>query len=97
VVNHLGTFMVEEVDADAKTASLRVLRSGILMKDVEWHTIWPLDDKLRARFKDLFNSEEFQQFLSRRSSRNVPVAVGTILTDRPPHRSVRARLRIRLF
>jgi hypothetical protein len=27
----------------------------------------------------------------------VMVAVGTILTDRPPHRSVRARLRIRLF
>ena len=25
------------------------------------------------------------------------VAVGTILTDRPPHRSVRARLRIRLL
>jgi hypothetical protein len=26
-----------------------------------------------------------------------PVAVGTIITDRPPHRSVRARLRIRLL
>ena len=25
------------------------------------------------------------------------VAVGTIIADRPPHRSVRARLRIRLF
>jgi hypothetical protein len=72
VVNHLGTFIVEEIDADAKTASLRVLRSGILMKDVEWHTIWPLDDKLRARFKNLSNSEEFQQFLSRRSSQNTP-------------------------
>ncbi len=61
VVNHLGTFIVEEVDADAKTASLRVLRSGILMKHVEWQTLRPLDDKLRARFKDLFKSEEFQQ------------------------------------
>ena len=27
----------------------------------------------------------------------VTVAVGTIITDRPPHRSVRARLRIRLL
>ena len=32
-----------------------------------------------------------------RAELSVPVAVGTILTDRPPHRSVRARLRIRLF
>jgi hypothetical protein len=72
VVNHLGTFVVEEVDADAKTASLRVSRSGVLMKDVEWHTIWPLEEKLRARFNELSNSEEFQQFLSRRSSRDFP-------------------------
>jgi len=72
VVNHLGTFKVEEVDADAKTASLRVSPSGILMKDVEWHTIWPLDGTLRARFKELSNSEEFQQFLFRGSSHNVP-------------------------
>src|SRR5258705_12204056 len=27
----------------------------------------------------------------------ISVAVGTIITDRPPHRSVRARLRIRLL
>ncbi len=29
--------------------------------------------------------------------RRSTVAVGTIITDRPPHRSVRARLRIRLL
>lgn len=51
VVNHLGTFVVEEVDADANTASLRVLRSGLLMKDVEWRTICPLDDATRGLFK----------------------------------------------
>src|SRR5712664_544393 len=28
---------------------------------------------------------------------SLSVAVGTIITDRPPHRSVRARLRIRLL
>src|SRR5262249_23133727 len=30
-------------------------------------------------------------------TRTVPVAVGTTMTDRPPHGSVRARLRIRLL
>src|ERR1019366_5688028 len=34
---------------------------------------------------------------SRLGSGQHPVAVGTIITDRPPHRSVRARLRIRLL
>ena len=29
--------------------------------------------------------------------RSVPVAVGTTIADRPPHRSVQARLRIRLL
>src|ERR1035437_191021 len=29
-------------------------------------------------------------------SRRIPVAVGTTIADRPPHRTVRARLRIRL-
>ena len=29
--------------------------------------------------------------------RRITVAVGTTITDRPPHRSVRARLRIRLL
>jgi hypothetical protein len=28
---------------------------------------------------------------------DIVIAVGTAITDRPPHRSVRARLRIRLF
>jgi hypothetical protein len=32
-----------------------------------------------------------------RSRHEETVAVGTIITDRPPHRSVRARLRIRLL
>ena len=31
VLNHLGSFMVEEVDAELKTASLRALRSGVPM------------------------------------------------------------------
>lgn len=68
LLNHLGTFKVEEVDADAKTANLRVLRSGVLMKDVEWSTIWPLDDNTRAKLSDIFNSEEFRKLLSKRNS-----------------------------
>jgi hypothetical protein len=67
LLNHLGTFMVEEVDGDAKTASLRVLRSGVLMKDVGWSTIWPLDDKTRAVLRDIFNSQEFKELLSKRN------------------------------
>jgi hypothetical protein len=70
LLNHLGTFMVEEVDSDSKTASLRVLRSGVLMKDVEWRTIWPLDDNTRAVLTDIFNSQEFKQLLSKRNDRN---------------------------
>ena len=72
VENHLGTFIVEEVDAVMETASLRVLRSGILLKGVEWRTIGPLDNKLSARLGDIFNSEELQQLISRRISRNIP-------------------------
>jgi len=53
VTNHLGIFRVEDIDADAKTASLRVLRSGALMKDVEWSTIWPFDDEARQLFKQI--------------------------------------------
>jgi hypothetical protein len=70
LLNHLGTFKVEEVDPVAKTANLRVLRSGVLMKDVEWHTIWPLDDKTRAVLRDIFNSEKFQKLLPKRNSGN---------------------------
>lgn len=40
VTNYLGSFLVEGVDAEAKTAGLRVLRSGVLLNDVAWTTIW---------------------------------------------------------
>ena len=53
VLNHLGSFVVEEVDVEAKTANLRFLRSGVLMKDVEWRTIWPFDDEARDLFKEI--------------------------------------------
>jgi hypothetical protein len=36
------------------------------------------------------------QQIGRRSDNPIPVAVGTTIADRPPHRTVRARLRIRL-
>ncbi|WP_162601406.1 hypothetical protein [Occallatibacter savannae] len=65
LVNHLGTFMVEEVDCERKTASVRVRRSGLLMEGVEWRTIWPLDAKTRAALADISRSEEFQKFLSK--------------------------------
>ena len=68
VVNDLGVFRVEEVDAEAKTASLRVLRSGILIMHVAWNTIWPLDEEARSLFKEIsaggpVNSEVLQRFL----------------------------------
>jgi hypothetical protein len=47
LINHFGSFLVEEVDVEAKTAALRRLDSDALIKDVEWSTIWPLDDKTR--------------------------------------------------
>ena len=65
LVNHLGRFVVEEVDLDRKTATVRVMRSGALMKGLEWRTIWPLDAKTRAAFADIFRSEEFKKFLSK--------------------------------
>src|SRR5260370_37380283 len=37
------------------------------------------------------------EVMARSGVLEISVAVGTIITDRPPHRSVRARLRIRLL
>jgi hypothetical protein len=71
VTNHLGSFMVEEIDAEAKTASLRVLRSGVLMKNVTWSTIWPLSNEIRDLLREIaaggeVNSEILRKFLSGR-------------------------------
>lgn len=47
VTDHLGSFFVEEINVEQKTADLRVLRSNIAMKGVAWNTIWPLDKTAR--------------------------------------------------
>ena len=69
VLNHLGTFVVEEVDALAKSANLRVQRSGVLMKDVSWRAICPLDDEVRAQLENIFTSAEFQRLISDNDNR----------------------------
>lgn len=66
LTNHFGSFMVEEVDADAKTASVRVLRSGILIKDVEWSRIWPLNDETRQLIKQIAAGEAFDREVLRK-------------------------------
>ena len=50
-MNHLGTFLVEEVNVEAKTATLRRLQSNALVKDVEWSRIQLLDDELHERLE----------------------------------------------
>jgi hypothetical protein len=41
VTGQVGMFSVEEVDADKKTAVLRNMRSHLLVKGVEWVTMFP--------------------------------------------------------
>jgi hypothetical protein len=43
VTDHLGNFLVEEIDAEQKTAVLRILRSNAVMKNVAWNEVWPVD------------------------------------------------------
>ena len=43
VTDHLGVFLVEEIDCERKTAVLRVLRSNRVMDEVAWDNIWPVD------------------------------------------------------
>jgi hypothetical protein len=47
VTDRLGTFRVEEIDVERKTAVLRILRSNAIMQDVAWDTVWPLDATAR--------------------------------------------------
>jgi hypothetical protein len=42
-------------------------------------------------------ARNYSLYITFRSDTKIPIAVGTTIADRPPHRSVRARLRIRLF
>lgn len=43
VTDHLGVFLVEQIDCERKTAVLRVFRSDTIMDQVAWNTIWPVD------------------------------------------------------
>ena len=38
----IGKFLVEEVDAERRTANLRSIRDNTLITDVAWETILPL-------------------------------------------------------
>jgi len=53
LANYLGSFLVEDVNVEAKTASLRRLQTNALIKDVEWSRIWPLDEEMRERIEQL--------------------------------------------
>ena len=53
--------------------------------------------KRTAQARGFRSVSAYVQAVTTRDIRDSPVAVGTTIADRPPHRSVRARLRIRLL
>lgn len=63
MMNHLGIFLVEAVDLEARTAVLRRLESNAPLKDVEWNRIWPLDNDTIDRLKAIAPLERLRQMV----------------------------------
>jgi len=73
LMDHLGSFLVEEIDVERKTAALRRLGTYVLIKDVDWNRIWPLDDKIRELIAQLRAETPIQllrQMVDKRNERN---------------------------
>jgi hypothetical protein len=50
LVNHIGLFMIDEINADARTANVTRLHSDAQLKGIPWSIIWQCDEGFLRSF-----------------------------------------------
>jgi len=58
LVNHLGLFLIGEIDAEARTADVTRLRSNVQLKGIPWSIIRYCDEGFRRVPEVIFCADE---------------------------------------